>query len=71
METSFTKKTFYYVIVLKKTGKMFLQDCKAPIYWSPKIAQNRCSFFPGCVVIKISAERFNKLIEDSFITDTP
>lgn len=56
------KTSFYYVIVNKKSGRMLLQDCKAPIYWSLKVANERCSHFTECKVVKIPAKDFNDLL---------
>lgn len=57
------KTSFYYLIVHKKSGKMLFQDCKIPMYWSLKVATDRCKLFSECKVIKIAANQFNNLID--------
>ena len=47
------KTSCYYVIIHKVNGKMLLQDCKAPIYWSKKTAEKRAELFIEFEVKKI------------------
>ncbi len=56
------KTSYYYVIVHKVSGKMLLQDCKAPIYWSMKVATERCKLFSDFKVAKIPAKVFNEAV---------
>lgn len=60
------KTSFYYVIVNSKSGRMLLQDCKLPIYWSLFSATERCKVFTECKVLKLPAKDFNNLISSSF-----
>lgn len=55
-------KKYYYVLLSKKTHKMLLQDCKLPIYWHKKIANERAKLFPSFYVKRIKGHQLADII---------
>lgn len=57
-----SKQRYYYALVKKTTGKLFLESGYLPIFWLRSVANEKASGFNGTKVKKIKAQDLQELL---------
>lgn len=53
---------YAYILVYKRSGNLFIEDHKLPIYWDKKVARERLKNFTECKIKVVYMSQILELI---------